>query len=157
LIGDLVDLARGDEPAQTQEDVSLEDIVLHEVDRARANHKGVDFDLDVEQVVVTGVPSRIARAVSNLLDNACKWSPVGSKITVRVRDKEVTVRDAGPGIAEQDLPYVFDRFYRAPAARQLPGSGLGLSIVRQTMQAHGGTAIAENHPDGGAVLTLRFP
>ena len=69
---------------------------------------------------------------------------------------EVTVRDHGPGIAEQDLPHVFDRFYRAANARHLPGSGLGLAIVRQVAQSHGGEATAENAPDGGAVFHLRL-
>jgi two-component system sensor histidine kinase MprB len=74
-----------------------------------------------------------------------------------VRDGEVRVRDHGPGIADSDLPYVFDRFYRAPAARGLPGSGLGLAIVRQVAEAHGGTVIAERANGGGASMRLRLP
>ena len=93
--------------------------------------------------MVRGVPSTIERAVSNLLDNAAKWSPPGGEIEVTVRDGELTVRDHGPGIDADDLPFVFDRFYRAPSARGMPGSGLGLAIVRQVAEAHGGTVTAE--------------
>ena len=93
------------------------------------------------------------RAVANLLDNAAKWS---DSVEVRVAGAEVTVRDRGPGIAEEDLPHVFDRFYRAASARHLPGSGLGLSIVRQIALSHGGEATAENAPDGGALFRLRL-
>lgn len=156
LVGDLVDLARGDEPTQ-MEQVALDEIVAHEAERARANHPGVTFAADLQPSVVRGVPPRIARAVSNLLDNAGKWSGPGGVVDVSVAERTIVVRDRGPGIAREDLPYIFDRFYRAPAARSLPGSGLGLAIVRQTMQAHGGSVSVQNAPDGGAVFTLRFP
>ena len=103
------------------------------------------------------MPARLDRAVSNLLDNAAKWSPPGGQIEVRVRDGEVAVRDHGPGIDDADLPYVFDRFYRAPAARGLPGSGLGLAIVRQVAESHGGAVAAERANGGGARMSLRLP
>ena len=74
-----------------------------------------------------------------------------------MRDGEVSVRDHGPGIADSDLPYVFDRFYRAPAARGLPGSGLGLAIVRQVAESHGGAVVAERANGGGARMSLRLP
>ena len=95
---------------------------------------------DLDESLVHGVPSTIERAVANLLDNAAKWSPPGGEVEVGVRGGEVTVRDHGPGIADEDLPYVFDRFYRAPSARGLPGSGLGLAIVqpgRRGARRHG--------------------
>jgi two-component system sensor histidine kinase MprB len=103
-----------------------------------------------------GQSGRLDRAISNLLDNAGKWSPPGTTVEVRVEDHEVTVRDHGPGIDRADLPFVFDRFWRAPAARGMPGSGLGLSIVRQVAEAHGGTVTAELPPDGGTLMRLRF-
>ena len=103
-----------------------------------------------------GVPRTIERAVANLLDNAAKWSPAGGEVEVGVRDGELTVRDHGPGIAPDDLPYVFDRFYRASSARGLPGSGLGLAIVRQVAQAHGGTVVAEHAEGGGTLMRLRL-
>ena len=93
--------------------------------------------------MVSGSRGRLARAVGNLLDNAVKWSPPGQPVEVAVAAGEVTVRDHGPGIAEEDLPHVFDRFYRAPAARGLPGSGLGLAIVKHVADAHGGSIVAE--------------
>ena len=123
------------------------------IERARLHVPAVEFRNELEPSVVQAAPAQVERAVSNLLDNAAKWS---TTVDVRVSGREVTVRDHGPGIAAEDLPHVFDRFYRAASARHLPGSGLGLSIVKQVAQSHGGTVTAENAPDGGAVFTLRF-
>jgi two-component system sensor histidine kinase MprB len=102
-------------------------------------------------------PHQLARAVGNLLDNAVKFSPDGTRIEVTVRPGRLQVRDHGPGIGPEDLPRVFDRFHRAVEARSLPGSGLGLAIVRQIVEDAGGSASAANHPDGGAVFTLELP
>jgi two-component system sensor histidine kinase MprB len=98
----------------------------------------------------------IERAIANLLDNAAKWSPPGASVEVGVRDGEVIVRDHGPGIADEDLPYVFDRFYRARSARGMPGSGLGLAIVRQVADAHGAKVAAEQAEGGGTRMVLSF-
>src|ERR671934_773788 len=87
---------------------------------------------------------------------AAKWSPPGGEVEVAVRDGSVSVRDHGPGIAEEDLPHVFDRFYRASTARGLPGSGLGLAIVKQVAEAHGGTVVAERPEGGGTLMRLRL-
>jgi two-component system, OmpR family, sensor histidine kinase MprB len=103
------------------------------------------------------VPARLERAVNNLLDNAVKWNPSGEPIEVAVRDGQVSVRDHGPGFAADDLPHVFDRFYRATQSRGLPGAGLGLAIVRQVADAHGGTIEATNAAGGGALLRMRLP
>jgi two-component system sensor histidine kinase MprB len=94
--------------------------------------------------------------VTNLLDNAAKWSPEGGIVEVTLHDGVVTVRDRGPGFKAQDLPFVFDRFHRAREARSKPGSGLGLAIVRQAAEAHGWLVEASNAPDGGAVLRVSF-
>ena len=102
------------------------------------------------------MPSRLERAVANLLENAVKWSPADGRVDVELRDGELRVRDRGPGIDPEDLDRVFDRFYRAPAARSVPGSGLGLAIVRQVVEEHGGSVSAENAPDGGARFRVRF-
>jgi two-component system sensor histidine kinase MprB len=117
----------------------------------------VSIALDARACCVRGSRPRLHRAVSNLLDNAVKWSPPGAAVEVGLREGEVTVRDHGPGIAPDDVPHVFDRFYRAPNARGLPGSGLGLAIVRQVAEAHGGTVSAEAAEGGGARLRLRVP
>jgi len=157
LVTDLVDLARGDEPALVAEDVRLDMLVADAVERARRHAPDKVFFAELDPSLVKGVPARLDRAVSNLLDNAAKWSPPGGQVEVRVRDGELSVRDHGPGIDDADLPYVFDRFYRATTARGLPGSGLGLAIVRQVAEAHGGTVTAERANGGGARLVLRLP
>jgi two-component system sensor histidine kinase MprB len=157
LVTDLVDLARGDEPTLVKEDVRLDILVEEAVERVRRHAPDKAFFTDMSPSLVQGVPARLDRAVANLLDNAAKWSPPGGQIEVRVHDGEVSVRDHGPGIEEADLPYVFDRFYRAKEARGLPGSGLGLAIVRQVAELHGGTVTAERVNGGGARLRFRVP
>jgi len=152
LVGDLVEIDR-ERPADV-EDVRLDELVESAVARAKVRAPRVLFRTQLQESVVRGDPTQLERAVSNLLDNAAKWS---SSVEVGVSDAEVTVRDRGPGISGEDLPHVFDRFYRATNARNLPGSGLGLAIVRQVAQTHGGEATAENAPDGGAVFRLKLP
>jgi two-component system, OmpR family, sensor histidine kinase MprB len=152
LVGDLVEIDR--ERPEEIEDVRLDELVENAVARAKVRTPEVLFRTQLQESVVRGAPAQLDRAVSNLLDNAAKWS---SSVDVGVTDSEVTVRDHGPGISEEDLPHVFDRFYRAADARNLPGSGLGLAIVRQVAQTHGGEATAENAPDGGAVFRLKLP
>jgi two-component system, OmpR family, sensor histidine kinase MprB len=156
LIAELIDLARGAQHTAEPEEVRLDLVAADAVERARRNRPTVEFVTDLHESVVHGVPSTIERAVANLLDNAAKWSPEGSDVEVGVRDGTVTVRDHGPGIDEEDLPYVFDRFYRARSARGLPGSGLGLAIVRQVAEAHGGVVVAERAADGGTRMVLRL-
>jgi two-component system, OmpR family, sensor histidine kinase MprB len=156
LIDDLVELARGDMQVSEREDVRL-DVVAQEVVTLAARRTGREFRLELEATLVRGAPDDLTRAISNLLDNAVKWSPPGQPIDVSVSSGACIVRDRGPGIAPEDLPHVFDRFYRAADARTLPGSGLGLAIVRQVAEAHGGTATAEAAPDGGATMAIRLP
>jgi two-component system sensor histidine kinase MprB len=127
------------------------------VRESAARLNSVRFDIEDEPTLVRGSRTRLARAVGNLLDNAAKFSPPGSVVEVRVKGGEVAVRDHGPGIAAEDLPYVFDRFYRAPSVRGTPGSGLGLAIVRQVADSHHGSAVAEAPEGGGALLKLRLP
>jgi two-component system sensor histidine kinase MprB len=156
LVGDVVELARNGERQTALEDVRLDVLVADAVERARLHSPGVDFRTDLGESLVRGVPERLYRAVANVLDNAAKWSPPGEPVDVRVADGEVTVRDRGPGIDEADLPHVFDRFYRAAAARGTPGSGLGLAIVRQVAEAHGGSVAAERAEGGGTLIRMRF-
>jgi two-component system sensor histidine kinase MprB len=156
LMTDLIDLARGDEREPDAEEVRLDTLVAEAVDRARRHAPGVVFETELAPSVVAAVPDRLDRAVSNLLDNAVKWSPDAGPVEVRVADGEVSVRDHGPGIAPSDLPHVFDRFYRGGDARHRPGSGLGLAIVRQVAEAHGGSVAAEAPSGGGTRLRLRL-
>src|SRR5207244_9876103 len=102
-------------------------------------------------------PGRLGRAVNNLLDNAARHSPAHGAVEVTVDGTGVRVRDHGTGVAEDDLPYVFDRFYRGANSRGRQGSGLGLAIVRQVAEQHRGSVEAGNAPDGGAVFTIRLP
>jgi two-component system, OmpR family, sensor histidine kinase MprB len=117
---------------------------------------GLQFELDLQPTVIDAAVEQVARAVGNVIDNACKWSPPGSTIVVQLRDGTVSVRDHGPGFHEQDLEHVFDRFYRADDARRLPGSGLGLAIVKQAVDAHHGKAVAINATEGGALVEVSF-
>jgi two-component system, OmpR family, sensor histidine kinase MprB len=157
LVTDLIELALDGEAATKFEDVRLDEIVSIEVDRLRRHPSGVDLELNTEPCTVRGDAERLSRAVTNVLGNALKWSPEGRTVEVTVAQGSVVVRDHGPGIDEADLPLVFERFYRSPAARGTAGSGLGLAIVRHVVEAHGGSVEATNAPDGGAVFTLRFP
>jgi two-component system sensor histidine kinase MprB len=156
LIAELIELARAEQQTSPPEDVRLDLLAADAVERARRNRPGVTYTEDLEETVVHGVGGTIERAISNLLDNAAKWSPPGAEVEVEVRDGQVAVRDHGPGIADEDLPYVFDRFYRARSARGMPGSGLGLAIVRQVAEAHGGEVRAERANGGGTRVVLRL-
>ena len=157
LVGDLVELARDGERPETIEEVRLDLLAAEVVARARRRADDVEIRTRLTETLVAGAPARLERAVSNLVDNAVKWSPPGGVVEVAVADGELSVRHHGPGIAEADLPHVFERFYRAPAARSMPGTGLGLAIVHAVAQSHGGSATAEAAPGGGAVVRLRLP
>ncbi len=156
LIAELIELARGEEQVVEPEDVRLDVVAAQAVERVRRDRPGVNFTAQLDESVVHGVPANIERAVVNLLDNAAKWSPPGGDVDIRVANGTVSVRDRGPGIDDEDLPFVFDRFYRAAAARGLPGSGLGLAIVRQVAEAHGGAVTAERAQEGGTLMTMRL-
>jgi two-component system sensor histidine kinase MprB len=157
LVAELVELNRAEESAGEPEDVRLDLLAGEAIERARRRRDGITFTADLEESLVRGHPVSIDRAIANLLDNAAKWSPAGGEVEVSVHDGVVVVRDHGPGIAEEDLPRVFDRFYRAPAARGSPGSGLGLAIVLRVAEAHGGEVSAERAEGGGTRVCLRFP
>ncbi|MDX6570552.1 MAG: two-component system, OmpR family, sensor histidine kinase MprB [Gaiellales bacterium] len=156
LVGDIVELARGSRPAERLDDVQLDTLVAALIDRFERRFPDLLFERTLEPTVVSGEPERMARAVSNLLDNASKWSPPGGTIEIVLAGDTLTVRDHGRGFAEQDLPHVFDRFYRASDARSSTGSGLGLAIVRQAAESHGGLVEALNAPGGGGMVRVRF-
>jgi two-component system, OmpR family, sensor histidine kinase MprB len=157
LMNDLIDLARGEEPHANAEDVRLDLVLTEVVDRARKRSAATALHVQLEPTILAGVPARLERAISNLIDNAIKYSPPGEPVEIRLHGTELTVRDHGPGIAAEDLPYVFDRFYRGAEARSRPGSGLGLAIVRQVVGQHGGSVAAERAPGGGTLMRLRLP
>ncbi|MFJ3200766.1 sensor histidine kinase [Streptomyces sp. NPDC086989] len=164
LVNDLIELARDEEPQPLVEQVRLAPLVEHCAQAARAHWPSVPVHVRVrgEDAVVPGVPARLTRLLSNLLDNAAKFSPAGAPVEVELVSPGggaravLTVRDHGPGIASEDLPYVFDRFYRAGTARALPGSGLGLAMARQIARAHSAELVAEPAPGGGALFRLTF-
>jgi two-component system sensor histidine kinase MprB len=162
LVGDLVELAREDAPQMVQEPVELQEVVARALSRAGRRAPDVNFDVNLSPWSLLGDANALERAVLNLLDNAAKWSPPEETITVRLAPTghgtaAVDVADAGPGIAEADLPYIFERFYRSSDARTLPGSGLGLAIVAQVAARHGGTVRAGRRPSGGTLMTLELP
>ena len=157
LVSDVVELARGTKQGDVLDDVRLDRLVEALTERAgRRAGTEVSYELDLEPTVISGEPERIGRAVSNLLDNARKWSPPGAVVHVGLHGGVLTVRDHGPGFEEPDLPHVFERFFRADTARALPGSGLGLAIVKQAAESGGGSAEAANAPGGGAELRVSF-
>jgi two-component system sensor histidine kinase MprB len=156
LVADIVELARGAKADEPVDDVRLDEIVEGVAARARTRANGVAIAVSTEPTVVRGEPERIQRAVSNLVDNALKWSHDGGRVEIDVAAGALSVRDHGPGFEESDLPHVFDRFYRADNARSLPGSGLGLAIVRQAAEAQGGAVEAVNAPGGGALVRVSF-
>ncbi|MFI6866473.1 ATP-binding protein [Nocardia sp. NPDC050406] len=160
LVTDLIDLARADDPTalpEPGEDLRLDTVVTTCVDIARRHWPAIVFDAHLEPTTVFGVPARLSRAVTNLLDNAAKFSPDHAVVRVRLSNHVLAVHDQGPGIATEDLPHVFDRFYRSPAARSTPGHGLGLAIVAQVAAAHGADLTVDSAPGRGAVFRLRFP
>jgi two-component system, OmpR family, sensor histidine kinase MprB len=157
LVADIVELARGAKAGELVDDVRVDRIVDEVVARASARAQdGVTLEVLTEPTLVRGEPERIQRAVSNLVDNALKWSPEGGTVEIELAGGNLAVRDHGPGFSETDLPHIFERFYRADSARALPGSGLGLAIVRQAAEAHGGQVHAANAPGGGALLQVSF-
>jgi two-component system, OmpR family, sensor histidine kinase MprB len=156
LVSDVVELARGPKPTGEPDDVRLDAIVGDVVERTRRRASDLDFEVRLKPTLIEGEPERVGRAVTNLLDNARTWSPPGGMVEVELSEGVLSVRDHGPGFDEEDLPHVFDRFYRAQRARGQPGSGLGLAIVRQAAEAHGGWVRAANAPGGGALLEVSF-
>jgi len=154
LIAGLLELAQHGARVE-KEEFQLDEVVEESLDRARTRFPEVSWEtVRLEPTIVDGYRDRMERAVWNLLENAGKWSGDGGSVEVSLAGGDLQVRDHGPGFAEEDRPLVFDRFYRSAAARSMPGAGLGLAIVREVAQAHGGTVEADNAPDGGAILRL---
>lgn len=157
LIGDLTELARDTPQNRGFELIELSNVVEDAVIKVRRRAPGTEWDVQLTPFPVWGDERLLGRAVTNLLDNAAKYSPSGGRVVVRLLDGVLTVTDSGPGIAEADLPHVFERFYRSTEARSRPGSGLGLAIVKHAAEQHGGMIYARNAPPMGAQFTLWLP
>ncbi|MCP4304062.1 MAG: HAMP domain-containing histidine kinase [bacterium] len=152
LVGELVELA-GEPPTGVTVvgELDLGDLADRVAEKyRRRTGRGINVSAESAAVVVGDEP-QLERAISNLIDNADKWSPEGAAIDVVVAGGRVSVVDQGPGIDAVDRPYVFDRFYRATKDRSTPGSGLGLSIVAKAAESHGGIAFVEDSPSGAVV------
>ncbi|MEU6084554.1 HAMP domain-containing sensor histidine kinase [Streptomyces sp. NPDC047108] len=182
LIGDLQELSRPDAAAGSAggEVVALHEVADRAVQRARPRGKGLTITTDLDPWYVRGESAALERAVINLLDNAVKFSGgdeqgegegaegegaggegaaggVGRSVEVALKDGELTVRDHGPGVPDDELPHVFERFWRSPSARSLPGSGLGLSIVARAVAQAGGQVALRPAEGGGAVAVVTIP
>ncbi len=157
LVGDLVHLSREGGVQAAREPVDLQDVVANAVTRAKRRGPGLVFEVEMHPHYIVGEPDSLERAITNLLDNAVKFSPPGGTIRVVMDGERIRVSDSGPGIAEEDLPHVFERFYRSDRARNTPGTGLGLSIVAHTINSHGGQVKAGAAPGGGAEFTVTLP
>lgn len=157
LISDLVELSRDERPAHAIEQIDFADVVERAVQRVQRRASSLTYDVRLTPWYLQGDPAALERAVTNLLDNAAKWSPPGGTVSVSLREGVLQVSDQGPGIADEDLPHIFERFYRAPEARTMSGSGLGLAIVRQVAENHGGRVAAARAPGGGALLGVWLP
>ncbi|GAA2269838.1 two-component sensor histidine kinase [Streptomyces ruber] len=161
LIGDLQELSRSDSDTDRHGDrvqvVDFVDTVESALRRARLRGPELTITADLAPWYVRSEPAALERAIVNILDNAVKFSPEGGTVEVSLTEGVLTVRDHGPGIPAEDLPYVFDRFWRSPSARALPGSGLGLSIVARTVRQSGGEVALARAEGGGTVATVRLP
>jgi two-component system sensor histidine kinase MprB len=160
LVTDLGELSRGERSEGVVETLRLEECLDECVETARthARIKEIIIDVNVQNSLVLGRRDRLERAISNLLTNAIKFTPHGGRIVVNSRDGRIAVSDSGPGIDDAELPFIFDRFWRSPSARALPGSGLGLSIVAQVVAELGGRVSVDRDPElGGARFTITLP
>ncbi|RCG29440.1 sensor histidine kinase [Sphaerisporangium album] len=157
LVGDLLELSRVSEGEEPVPGLPFHDVVETALARARLRAGEVRVHADLAEWYVHGREGALERAVVNLLDNAVKFSPPGGVVRVRLAGGELTVRDHGPGIPEDELPHVFERFWRSSAARSMSGSGLGLAIVAQAVRDAGGEVTLANAAGGGILATVRLP
>jgi signal transduction histidine kinase len=176
LIGDLLDLARleGGGGDLTVEEVPVRELIGRIADRhgpaLRDRRITLDVHVQPPDLTVQGDAHKLEQAMQNLAANALRHTPDGGRLTLRAEglaraeglteEARFTVRDTGPGISPEHLPHIFERFYKADAARSatsMSGSGLGLSIVQAIVERHGGSVTAANAPEGGAVFEIRIP
>jgi two-component system, OmpR family, sensor histidine kinase MprB len=156
LVNNLIELARGEEEAGAFGVLRLDELVAGVVGEARRNYPSVPIELSAVPSTVWGSPDRLQKVFGNLVDNAAKWTRPSTSVEVTVGQQSVTVRDHGPGVDAQDVPHIFDRFYRSLSARGVPGSGLGLAIAKQAVMAHGGRVDVRGADGGGAEFIVWF-
>jgi two-component system, OmpR family, sensor histidine kinase MprB len=157
LVASVTDLARGEPPATDRSPVQFGDIAAEALDAARRDWPKTQFAASLDGGIIEGNADRLRVAIKNLLDNAAKFGPPEGPVEMSLTGGQLVVRDHGPGIAAEDLPFVFDRFYRALSSRSAPGSGLGLAVVREIVSVHEGTITAEPAPGGGTIIRLTVP
>lgn len=156
LVTELVDLATDQHQMGEAERIELDELVDAVVQRhSRRTSSQIEYSAQPCQILA--VPALVERAVSNMIDNALKWNPQDLPIRVRVQNGSVKVSDNGPGIPLEEQEHVFERFYRTEEARSLPGSGLGLSIVRHVAESFGGQAQIVDRNEPGTTIELSFP
>lgn len=161
LVAELVDLARGEVEPEPFLETDLRALIDRAVARTQRGTPGATIDVRGAGFEATVRPAMLERAIANLIRNAVQVGAAGGPVEVELTERDgwaiVRVLDRGPGIADHDLPHLFERFYRGEGARERHGSGLGLAIVAQAAEQHGGSADAANRPGGGAAFTLRVP
>ncbi|WP_411130349.1 sensor histidine kinase [Streptomyces sp. x-19] len=159
LIGDLQELSR---PDTAPTSVNLRVVAVHEVaeralGRVKLRGSHLTFNTKLAPWYTQADPASLERALVNVLDNAVKFSPPEGEVLVHLASGAFIVRDKGPGIPPDELPHVFERFWRSPGARSMPGSGLGLAIVANTIRQAGGNVEVSTHPEGGCEAVIRLP
>jgi len=167
MLNTLMDISEAESGAMqlTREAVALEEVVARALDLYRdvAEAKGVTLTVSSpdREAIVSGDRTRLEQVAANLLDNAVKYTPPGGRVDVAVaRDgsnAQLRVSDTGPGIPSSELPRIWDRLFRGDASRSERGLGLGLSLVKAIVEAHGGTVAVESRPGRGATFTIKLP
>lgn len=157
LVNELVGLATGNHEDEARSPVVLADVAARVATRTR-RRTGREILVDADDSVVWGRPGALERAIANPLENSAKFDETGAApIEIRVRQGVVEVLDRGPGVDPAEIDHLFERFFRATVARGLPGSGLGLSMVREIAHDHGGRVFARNREGGGTVIGFQLP
>jgi two-component system sensor histidine kinase MprB len=149
-------LATDQRAAEDPVTVDLLDVVSEIATRSSRRTSAEVSVHSTDDTIVSARPSQLERAISNLVDNAIKFSGATSAVEIHVGSKRVEVRDHGPGISDEDKPHVFDRFYRATSTRSMPGSGLGLAIVSQFAEANDANVYVLDNAGGGVIVGLQF-
>jgi len=157
MVASVTDLARGEPLQRERSQLRFDAVARDALDAARRDWPNIKFESDLAECTVHASADRLRVAVRNLLDNAAKFGPPAGPIEVRLTHGVLTVRDHGPGIDPDDLPFIFDRFYRATSSRSAPGSGLGLAVVQEIALGHGGWVTADPAPGGGTIMRLGIP